>query len=84
MHLLLDTANIQQIQYYCDILPVTGVTTNPSILQKAGEKELWTLLDNIKTAIGDMGQLHVQVTASDAKNMITEARPSGSGWAAYI
>lgn len=74
MHLLLDTANIQQIQYYCDILPVTGITTNPSILQKAGEKELWTLLDNIKTAIGDMGQLHVQVTASDAKNMITEAR----------
>ena len=45
MHLLLDTANIQQIQYYCDILPVTGVTTNPSILQKAGEKELWTLLE---------------------------------------
>lgn len=37
MEILLDTANIETIKKYEAILPLAGVTTNPSIIKKRRE-----------------------------------------------
>ena len=37
MEFLFDTANIQEIQKYIAIYPITGVTSNPSIIKKEGK-----------------------------------------------
>ena len=44
MKLLIDDANVQEIRRLCDLYPIDGVTTNPSILAKTGRdpKEVLT------------------------------------------
>ena len=37
MEYLLDTANLESIKKYNDYLPITGVTSNPSILKSEGK-----------------------------------------------
>ena len=48
MQLLIDDANIYEIKALAAILPVDGVTTNPSILAKTGI-EPFTVLHKILT-----------------------------------
>ncbi|MGT2833491.1 fructose-6-phosphate aldolase [Streptococcus halotolerans] len=73
MELLLDTANIQKIKQLHDILPLKGVTTNPSILKQEGKIDFFNHLKQIRKIIGPEQSLHVQITATNAKTMIEEA-----------
>lgn len=76
MKLLIDSANIDDIRHIYKHYPVDGVTTNPSILLKAG-KEPYACLDEIVGYFNEVGikdyELHVQVISTDAKGMIDEA-----------
>jgi fructose-6-phosphate aldolase 2 len=71
MEFLLDTADISAVKKYNDIYNITGVTTNPVILSRAGGEFLPTLY-KIREIIKDK-QLHVQVTASTSEEMEREA-----------
>lgn len=42
MELIIDSSNIEQIKELNDLLTITGVTTNPTILTKSG-REAWML-----------------------------------------
>ena len=70
MFYLLDSANVEQIAKICDVFPIAGVTTNPSIITKE-KKEFFPLLKDIRSAIGDR-MLHVQVLGSTAEEMIKD------------
>ena len=69
---MLDTANIHDIARCIDLYPITGVTTNPSIIAKEN-KQLPEILKGIKAVIGDDIMLHAQVMGKDATTMIAEA-----------
>lgn len=73
MEFLFDTANIEQIQKYSLIYPITGITSNPSIIKKEGRIDFFNHFREIRKIIGSDGSLHIQVTAMDAETMVREA-----------
>lgn len=74
MHrLMLDTANLDEIAANLKTLPVTGVTTNPTILLREGKIDVYSHLAAIKELCGKGGCLHVQVMSNDTDTMIKEA-----------
>lgn len=72
MKLLIDDANIENIKYLYEYFPVSGVTTNPSILFKNKKDPIETLIE-IREFIGD-DQLHIQALSDNADNIVKEAR----------
>lgn len=73
MDILFDTANLDDIERLTPIYPVTGVTTNPSILKKEGKVDFYAHFRRIREIIGFERTLHVQVLAKDAQGMIDDA-----------
>ncbi|WP_461204770.1 fructose-6-phosphate aldolase [Clostridium sp. DL1XJH146] len=72
MQYLLDTADLEKIKRAYEIFPMSGVTTNPTIVSK-GEKGFLKMLRNIRKIIGNDSMLHVQVLGSNAEQMVKEA-----------
>ena len=60
MELYLDTADISAVKRLSRILPLQGVTTNPSIIAKA-RTSLWEVLPALRDALGGEGKLFAQV-----------------------
>lgn len=73
MKYLLDTANLQDIRYYCDVFPIAGVTSNPSIVKKEGKIDFFAHMKEIRSIIGPDKPLHIQVTALDTEGMLRDA-----------
>lgn len=73
MEFMLDTINIEKIRYYQSILPLSGVTSNPSIIKKEGKNDLFTHLKEIKQLIGK-ASLHVQVVGETTEEILAEAQ----------
>lgn len=71
MKLLVDSADTKAIEKIMNYYPIEGVTTNPSILAKSGRKP-YEVLKEIRNIIGSK-DLHVQVTSSNADEMMEEA-----------
>ena len=71
MKILIDDANIDKIKSIYDFFPIDGVTTNPSILAKAGRKP-YDVLREIREFIGHQAELHVQVVSRTASEMVDE------------
>lgn len=72
MTIFLDTANINDIRDLSAILPIAGVTTNPTIAAKSATP-MHRLLPQLRKALGHDGPLFAQVIAIDAKGMVEEA-----------
>lgn len=72
MELYLDTADVTAVKRLARILPLHGVTTNPSIVAKEG-KPIWEVLPALRDALGGTGKLFAQVMAADAERMVAEA-----------
>ncbi|MDQ0149868.1 fructose-6-phosphate aldolase [Eubacterium multiforme] len=70
---MLDTANLNAIRKAFDIYPITGVTTNPTIISKEN-RDFIGLLKEIRKIIGEDTMLHAQVIGKSAENMIKEAK----------
>ena len=68
---MLDSANVEEIRKVCDVFPIAGVTTNPSIITKE-KKDFFPLLKEIRSIIGDR-MLHVQVLGTTTEEMIKDA-----------
>ena len=73
MKLIIDDANIDSIKRIYEYYPVSGVTTNPSILFKTGRKP-FDVLKEIREVIGDDAELHAQVISKNADGMVSEAQ----------
>lgn len=71
---MIDTANVADIGECLDKWPVSGVTTNPSILKKEGDVDLYPHLAKIKALCGSERSLHVQVVSEKTDDMIAEAQ----------
>ncbi|MBO4918807.1 MAG: fructose-6-phosphate aldolase [Erysipelotrichaceae bacterium] len=71
MKLLIDDANIEEIRRLMDLYPISGGSTNPSILAKYGN-DPWNLLKQIRSLYGDHRDMHVQTIATDAQGMIDD------------
>lgn len=70
---MLDTANLNAIRKAFDIYPITGVTTNPTIISKEN-RDFIGLLKKIREIIGEDTMLHAQVIGKSAEDMIKEAK----------
>lgn len=73
MEFMLDTANLAEIKKYVDLLPIAGVTSNPSIVKKEGKIEFFDHMKKIRQIIGEDRSLHVQVVATDYEGIIQDA-----------
>lgn len=69
---LLDTAEVEAIEKMIDIYPISGVTTNPTIIARRGNKVIDTIKE-IRACIGDERMLHVQTLGETSEDMIREA-----------
>ena len=48
MEFFLDTVNLEEITHYQKVLPLAGVTSNPTILKAAGNIDFFTHLQAVK------------------------------------
>ncbi|MBE6831888.1 MAG: fructose-6-phosphate aldolase [Ruminococcaceae bacterium] len=72
MLLLLDTADLQEIKRLCDLFPIDGVTTNPTILNREKQSPMGHL-EKIREILPSDAQLHVQLLSESAEKMVIEA-----------
>ena len=72
MELYLDTANLNEVERLATILPIQGVTTNPSIIAKE-KANIFQRLQELQQIIGKNKTLFAQTLAHDANTMIKEA-----------
>ncbi len=73
MELLLDSGNLDVIKENLLWCPLSGVTTNPSIIGKENNINFFNHLNNIKSMLDDKKSLHVQVISNDFEGIIKEA-----------
>lgn len=73
MKLFIDNANVNEIRRLIDLYPIDGVTTNPSILAKAGSDPV-EVLKEIRAIIGPDKTMFVQALPLTAEGMVKDAR----------
>ena len=73
MKLILDTANLDDIRYFNTYYPISGVTTNPTILSREGG-DIVKHLHTIREIIGEDKELHIQVTETEFDKIVAEAK----------
>lgn len=69
---LLDTANIEEIKRAFDLYPMSGVTTNPTIISKENRNFI-EVLEDIRNIIGKDKMLHIQAVSTKAEEIVKEA-----------
>lgn len=72
MMYVIDSADIDDIKKCVEFYPVSGVTTNPTIISKE-HTDFPTLIKNIRKIIGNDRMFHIQTTGSDAESIVKEA-----------
>lgn len=73
MEFIIDTANLDEIKKYNDMINLAGVTTNPSICKKEGKVDFFEQMNAIREIIGQEKTFHVQVVSQDFDGMIKDA-----------
>lgn len=71
--LMLDSANIQDLKECIANWPISGVTTNPTILKKEGKFDLYKRLKEINHLCAKERSLHIQVVSLTTEEIIEEA-----------
>lgn len=72
MLFFLDTANVSEIARCFKLFPVSGVSTNPTLIAKE-KRPFYETLAAIRDVIGEDTILHAQVLGADADTMVEEA-----------
>lgn len=73
MEFLFDSANLEELKKYSEIFPITGVTSNPSILKAEGNVNLFDHMREVRKIISMDKTLHIQVVAEDVQGILNEA-----------
>ena len=71
MKIFLDTASVQEIKTANDIIPLDGVTTNPTLIQKEGRDYVQTLKEKTKIV---NGPISAETVSLDAEGMVEEGK----------
>ena len=77
MELILDSSDVEKIKELNDLLLITGVTTNPTIITKSG-KEVETLIKELCDILSEDQLLFVQVVRTDYEGIMEEAKKISS------
>jgi fructose-6-phosphate aldolase, TalC/MipB family len=72
MQLILDTGNVKEIKELYTILPIDGVTTNPTIVSKE-KKKFIDLIKEIDEVVGEDTPIHAQVLSTKFEEILEEA-----------
>ncbi len=72
MEFIIDTADLKAIRRIVEFFPVTGVTTNPTIISKE-KTDFKQLVLALREAVGPDKQVHVQTTCEKAEEIVKEA-----------
>ncbi|EHI74560.1 fructose-6-phosphate aldolase [Streptococcus criceti] len=73
MEFMLDTLNLEEIKKWAAILPLAGVTSNPSIAKKEGQIDFFEQMKKVRAIIGEGPSLHAQVVAEDVEGIVKDA-----------
>ncbi|QCX33106.1 fructose-6-phosphate aldolase [Caloramator sp. E03] len=73
MEFMFDTANIKDIKYFSQYYPITGVTSNPSIIKSVGKIDFFNHFKEIRNIIGIDKSLHIQVISQSYEGIMEEA-----------
>lgn len=73
MELILDTANVEAIKYYQQVLTIDGVTTNPTILTKEN-RDYREVIQEIIDVLHEDQSLHIQVVSTDVEGIVKEGK----------
>lgn len=74
MEFMLDTLNVEEIKKWAKVLPLAGVTSNPTIAKKEGDIDFFNRLKDIRDLLGPEPSLHVQVVARDYEGILADAK----------
>ncbi|MFZ7343820.1 fructose-6-phosphate aldolase [Avibacterium volantium] len=72
MEFYLDTADIAQVRQFIRSLPLSGVTTNPSLVAKV-RRPLSDILNELRDMLGEKTRLFAQIIANHPDKMVEEA-----------
>lgn len=73
MEYMLDTLNLEAIKKWSKILPLAGVTSNPTIARAEGQIDFFERIKEVRSIIGDKASIHVQVVAKDYEGILKDA-----------
>lgn len=73
MEIMFDTANLADIKALTPIYPISGITSNPTILKAEGRVDFYEHMREIRRLIGIDRSLHIQVVADTADGIVDEA-----------
>lgn len=73
MEYMLDTLNLDEIKKWSRILPLAGVTSNPTIAKKEGAIDFFERIREVRAIVGDEASIHVQVVAQDYDGILKDA-----------
>jgi transaldolase len=81
MRLFLDTADIDQVRQAVRLGVISGVTTNPSLVSKAGWTDYKSAVQEICSLVN--GPVSVEVLSQEAESMIREAKAIAT-WSPHV
>mgnify|MGYP001769248796 FL=1 len=73
MEFLLDTIDISEIEKCLAFFPISGITSNPSIIKQYGKVDFFSHFKDIQSLIGAERSLHIQMVSEDADGILAEA-----------
>ena len=73
MELIIDSTNIEQIKELNDLLTITGVTTNPTILTKSG-REAMDVVKDLCEVLSEDQLLFIQTVQTSFEGIMEEAK----------
>lgn len=77
MELIIDSSNIEQIKELNDLLTITGVTTNPTILTKSG-REAMDVVKDLCEVLSEDQLLFIQTVQTSFEGIMEEAKKISS------
>ena len=81
MEIFLDTAKLEEIREAVAMGFITGVTTNPTLMMKAGRKDYREVTREICYLVQD--RISAEVTSLDAEGMLAEAKEIAT-WSPHV
>lgn len=73
IELYLDTVDVEQVRRFNACLPIKGVTTNPTILAKAGVG-VHKVLPELAEILGSEARFHIQLVSQTVAEIVEEAK----------
>ena len=72
MEFIIDTVDLEEIKDAIEHMPITGVTSNPSIVKATSPKNFFEHMKEVRKIIGKDRSLHVQVISKDCDEIVKE------------